>query len=125
MKTNLSSIKIYFFVLMIFIIPIKLHAQQFTKAVKEYITVDTPVVALVDAKIIDGTGNPSKTHQTIIIDNGIIEKTGNTNEVDIPKNAEVINCTGKTIIPGMVMMHEHFFYTVAIPGHFFNVAESA
>ena len=108
---------------MIFIIPIKLHAQQFTKAVKEYITVDTPVVALVDAKIIDGTGNPSKTHQTIIIDNGIIEKTGNTNEVDIPKNAEVINCTGKTIIPGMVMMHEHFFYTVAIPGRFFNVAE--
>ncbi|MDR3712832.1 MAG: hypothetical protein P4L51_08455 [Puia sp.] len=31
-------------------------------------------------------------------------------------------CTGKTVIPGMVMLHEHLYYTMEM-GDFFNVAE--
>ncbi|UAY50977.1 amidohydrolase family protein [Ferruginibacter albus] len=104
------------------IITLHTAAQQFTKDVKEYISIDTPVIALLHVKIIDGTGSSAKLDQTIIINKGIIEKVGDAAAVGIPKNCYAIDCTGKTIIPGMVMMHEHFFYTVAVPG-FFNVAE--
>jgi imidazolonepropionase-like amidohydrolase len=121
MKNNFT-IKISFAILLLLIISFESHAQQFTKAVKDFIKIDTPVIALTDVKIIDGTGNPSKTHQTVIIRNGIIEKVGDDSKVDLPKDAQVIDCTGKTIIPGLVMMHEHLFYTIFIPG-FFNVAE--
>ena len=40
----------------------------------------------------------------------------------IPSGAEVINCTGKTIIPGLVMLHEHLFYTSFLD-RYFNISE--
>jgi imidazolonepropionase-like amidohydrolase len=122
MMKKINLFKAYLILLSIIIFS-NAEAQQFVQAVKDYIIVDTPVVVLTDVKIVDGTGAPSKEHQTIVINNGIIEKVGNNNSFNLPLNAQVINCTGKTIIPGLVMMHEHMFYTVAIPGHFFNVAE--
>ncbi|MGH2649128.1 MAG: amidohydrolase family protein, partial [Ginsengibacter sp.] len=97
-------------------------AQNFKASVRKFITDTAKITAFVDAKIIDGTGGPSKKNQTIIITNGIISQIGSTKEVAIPKDAVVINCTGKTIIPGMVMLHEHLFYTMML-GSYFNVQE--
>jgi imidazolonepropionase-like amidohydrolase len=99
-------------------------AQNFTAEVRSFIKLDTPIVAFVDAKVIDGTGAPSKLHQTIVINKGVISATGNVNQVPIPAGAQVVNCTGKTIIPGLVMMHEHLFYTMFLDSYF-NVSEMA
>jgi len=98
------------------------YAQSFAPSVKQFITDSAKTIALTDVKIIDGTGNPSKTHQTIIITNGLIAQLGKTGEVIIPKDAKVIKCTGKTIIPGLVMLHEHLYYTMML-GDYFNVQE--
>jgi len=121
----MKKISFLYLFLLLFVFSVnKTIAQTFAPAVKDYIKVDTTVpVVLMGAKLVDGTGGPSKLNQTIIIENGIIKKVGNAADVGIPKNSYVINCAGKTIIPGLVMMHEHFFYTVVVPGHFFNVAE--
>ena len=100
------------------------NAQKFTPEVRQFITVDTPIVALTDAKVIDGTGKPPKLHQTIVITKGIISAIGATQEVTIPAGSQVINCTGKTIIPGLVMLHEHLYYTMPLD-YYFNVAEMA
>ena len=97
-------------------------AQTFTQSVRRFITDSAGIIALVDAKVIDGTGGPSKVNQTIIISNGKIERIGNVKDITIPKDADIINCTGKTIIPGMVMLHEHLYYTMPM-GNYFNVAE--
>lgn len=35
---------------------------------------------------------------------------GNSADVNIPANAIIKDCSGKTLIPGMIMMHEHLFY---------------
>jgi adenine deaminase len=82
---------------------------QFTPQVKEYIKVSAPVVALTDAKVIDGTGRPALLHQTVLLRDGRIEQVGATKKVKVPAGAEVINCTGKTLIPGLVMLHEHLY----------------
>jgi imidazolonepropionase-like amidohydrolase len=98
------------------------QSQRLAQSVSKYIKDSATVIALVDATVIDGTGHPSKNHQTVIINNGIISQLGRAGDVKIPPEAEVMNCSGKTIIPGMVMLHEHFYYTMML-GDYFNLAE--
>lgn len=92
-------------------ISLQLNAQDFTPQVKAFITVDTTIVAIKNVMIIDGTGGAIKKNQTIIIKNNKIETIGNTSKVVIPAETLIIDGTGKTVIPGLVMLHEHLFYT--------------
>ncbi len=104
------------------LIPFVVDAQRFVPSVSKYISDSTETIAFRDVKIIDGTGNPSKEHQSVIISKGHILQIGNVQDIVIPVNAKLINCTGKTMIPGMVMLHEHFYYTIPME-NYFNVAE--
>ncbi|HEY4148588.1 MAG TPA: amidohydrolase family protein, partial [Chitinophagaceae bacterium] len=99
-----------------------LRAQTFSNQVSQYFSVKADTVALTDATVIDGTGSPAKPHQTLIIINGRIARLGKTGAVAIPAGAKVINASGKTLIPGLVMVHEHLYYTMPFE-NFFNVAE--
>src|SRR6202035_738718 len=84
--------------------------QSFSFSVNQFIYVNTDTLALIHAKIIDGTGSASKSDQTILIIKGHIAKLGNSGSVAVGRSIRTIDCTGKTIIPGMIMMHEHLFY---------------
>src|SRR5437773_5220949 len=97
------------FILMLLIV-MQSNAQQFSSTVKQFISMNADTVALTHAKIIDGTGNPSKNDQTIIIIKGRIAQLGKSASVTVSPSAKILDCTGKTSIPGMVMMHEHLFY---------------
>ncbi|GAC1592803.1 MAG: amidohydrolase family protein [Hymenobacter sp.] len=97
-------------------------AQQFTPQVQEFIKVNAPVVALVDAKVLDGTGRPAQLHQTVLLQNGRIAQVGPLKKVKVPVGAQVISCAGKTLIPGLVMLHEHLYYTMPAGGYF-NIAQ--
>jgi imidazolonepropionase-like amidohydrolase len=99
-----------------------LCAQHFDPPVSEFIVDSAKTTALVDAIVIDGTGGPSRNHQTIIIVNGMITQFGRNEDVNVPADAKRVRCSGKTIIPGMVMLHEHFYYTIMM-GKYFNVQE--
>ena len=67
-------------------------------------------VAIKNVTLIDGTGSAAKRNQTIVISKGQIQMLGQSLKINIPKEATIINGEGKTIIPGLVMMHEHMFY---------------
>ncbi len=97
-------------------------AQTFSPEVRRFIKTDAPVIALTDAKLIDGTGKPAKLHQTVIVSNGKITEVGTTGQVAVPAGAQVVSCTGKTLIPGLVMLHEHLYYTMFLD-RFFNIGE--
>ena len=97
-------------------------AQNFTPDVRKFIRTDAPVIALTDAKLIDGTGKPARLHQTVILMNGRITEVGAAAQVTVPAGAQVISCTGKTVIPGLVMLHEHLYYTMFLD-RFFNISE--
>lgn len=101
------------------IIPGVLPAQeQFSDLVQAFIVTDEPVIALVDVIVIDGTGDPAKVNQTILLRDGQIESIGPEGSVNIPESAEVIDCNGKTVIPGFVMLHEHLFYSTPFKNNF-------
>ncbi len=91
-------------------LPLQLSAQTFSPEVSRFIKIKNDIVAITGVELIDGTGGAIKHHQTILIENGHFVAVGNSSSVDIPTKAKVIDGAGKTVIPGMVMMHEHLFY---------------
>ena len=81
-------------------------AQTLSPAVREYVKIDSPVVALTHVRVIDGTGAPAQEDQTVILASGKIQSVGGP----IPVDAKVLDLAGYTVLPGMVMVHEHLFY---------------
>src|SRR2546423_14795527 len=92
-------------------------------AVRAFVTVDPPIVALTHARVIDGTGAAPRDDQTIVIRDGRIAALGDSRSVGVPAGAQVIDLSGKSVIPGLVMVHEHLFYPTG-PGVYANLAES-
>jgi imidazolonepropionase-like amidohydrolase len=76
--------------------------------VRPFIAVDAPTLALTHVRVIDGTGAPPAADQTVLVANGRIEAVGPA--VAIPKDAQVLDLAGRTVFPGLVMLHEHLFY---------------
>ncbi len=87
--------------------------DSFTAGVREYITVDTSLVALTHVLLVDGTGAAPKSDQTIVIRAGKIAAVGPAASVQVPAGARVMDMKGSTVIPGIVGMHDHLFYTAA------------
>ncbi|AXT20812.1 amidohydrolase [Flavobacteriaceae bacterium AU392] len=104
--------RIHFYLLSITLLAcFQTQSQNFENSVKRFISVDSEITAITNVTVIDGTGVASKPNQTVIIDKGIIRYAGNAVNAPIPSGARKIDGTGKTIIPGLVMLHEHLFYT--------------
>src|SRR5262245_56483568 len=80
-----------------------------TAAVRRYVSIDTNVVALTHVRVIDGTGAPARENQTLIIRDGRIAALGDASTA-VPAGAQVLDLTGKSVIPGLVMVHEHLYY---------------
>ena len=78
----------------------------------EVIKYQQDVFAITHVSLIDGTGDQAKFDQTILVQNGQFSQIGDATDISIPAGALVIDGQGKTLIPGLVMMHEHMFYPV-------------
>jgi imidazolonepropionase-like amidohydrolase len=78
--------------------------------VLSFAKVDAAMIALTNARVIDGMGAPPREGQTIIIKGRNIAAFGDTARITPPEGATILDLTGKTVIPGLVMLHEHLFY---------------
>ncbi len=57
--------------------------------------------------VIDTAGGPTKSDATVIIQGNRIIALGKTGQVRVPKDAKVVNASGKFMIPGLWDMHFH------------------
>lgn len=92
----------------------------FLQAPAQFIVASEPVIALTNARVIDGTGAPAREAQTLILRDGKIASYGPSASTAVPAGAATRDMTGKTIIPGLIMLHEHLFYVAggaAYPTH--------
>jgi imidazolonepropionase-like amidohydrolase len=89
------------------------RADQLTAATRQLVSVPEPVVALVNATVIDGTGAAPRRGQTVVITNGRITAVGPAASVRAPAGARTMDLAGHTIFPGIVGVHDHMFYTAA------------
>ena len=95
-------------------LPIVIGAQSvssFPPAVQAVISVPETRVVLQHVRVVDGTGKAPLEDQTIVIDGGKIVAVGPAATTAAPAGARVMDLAGHTVIPGIVGMHDHTFYT--------------
>jgi len=85
-------------------------SSKLSPEVRAFVKEDAPVIALTHVRVIDGTGTPPRAGQTLVIANGKIIALGDAASTKIPDGATVLDLDGRTIIPGLVGMHDHMYY---------------
>ncbi len=86
------------------------YGQTLSKQVTDYVAIPDTTLVLKNVTLIDGSGGEIKYNQDILILNDRIAAIGESDEVEVLENALVVDGTGKTVIPGLIMMHEHLFH---------------
>jgi len=92
---------------------------------QQFIRTEAPLIALTHLRVIDGTGSPPKEDQTLIISNGKINSVESSASARVPANAQTMDLTGYTVLPGLVGMHNHMFFPMGgFPGMYSNMGTS-
>jgi hypothetical protein len=91
--------------LLLFVLPALLFAQ--TKPQPE-----TKSLAFTHVTVIDATGAPAKPDMTLVVTGHRITAIGKTGKVLVPGGAQVVDASGKFLIPGLWDMHAHGFEPV-------------
>ena len=102
MKTKLHSL-----LLLLLCFSINAFAQADRQ---QFIRTEAPVIALAHVRVIDGTGEPPKEDQTVIINAGKIQSVEPSATAKIPPGAQTLDLKGYTVLPGLVGMHNHMFF---------------
>ena len=85
-------------------------ASKLAPDARAFVKEDAPVLALTHVRVIDGTGMAPRREQTLVIRDGKIAALGDAANTKIPEGAKVLDLSGRTIIPGLVGMHDHMYY---------------
>ena len=76
-----------------------------------YVRVSAPALVIQNVTLVDGTGEEPRRGMSVVVEEGRITEVGQ--RVSIPPDAEILGYSGHTLIPGLVGLHDHMFYTAA------------
>ena len=79
-----------------------------------FVSVNAPVFVLDHVRVMDGTGAAAREDQAIVVANGKIQFAGPAASAPIPEGARRMELSGYTVIPGIVGMHDHLYYSDSI-----------
>ena len=68
------------------------------------------MLAIAGGRIIDGRGGDPIADGVVLVDGARIAKVGPARAIQIPKEAQVIDAAGRTVLPGIVDCHVHATY---------------
>lgn len=88
-------------------------AQAPSVEVRKFLAFDQPLIALTNVRVIDGTGAPVQENRTIVLRGGRIAAITDAATAP-PAGAHVVALGGRTVMPGLVGMHNHLMYTASI-----------
>ncbi len=66
-----------------------------------------------DATLLDCTGAGPRPHTSVLVDDGRLTRIGPAGSIAAPDGARVIDCAGRTLMPGLTDAHVHFGLTAA------------
>jgi imidazolonepropionase-like amidohydrolase len=79
-------------------------------------------IVLKGARLIDGTGRPAIENAILVIEGDHIVAAGKTGAISIPKDADVKDVSGKTIMPALINLHGHLGLSAngadSVAGHY-------
>jgi len=79
-------------------------------AVQPYVSAAADWIVLEHVNLIDGTGTPAKPDQTVVIQGGKIVSIGRYTLFPPSVKPLVIDLAGRTVLPGLVGLHDHMYY---------------
>lgn len=85
-------------------------AQTPSPAPPAIVAYDQLRILIRDVQLVDGTGAAARPHMSVLVENGRIARVAPVAELTEAGDATVIEGAGKTLLPGLVLMHEHMFY---------------
>lgn len=85
-----------------------------TSPVAAFVSVNEPAFVLDHVRVMDGTGAPAREDQAVVVINGKIQFVGPSASAPIPAGAKRMELAGYTVIPGIVGMHNHLYYSNSI-----------
>lgn len=74
-----------------------------------------PAIVITHVTVIDTTGGPSQPDMTVVIAGDRISEVGKSGKVPVPKDARIVDATGKFLIPGLWDMHVHWYDADYLP----------
>src|SRR2546425_11752747 len=98
--------------------PVTLPAQRpdsLATEVRQYVVVDSGLVALAHVLLVDGTGAAPKPDQPIVIRDGRIADLGPAASVHLPPRALTLAFRRSPARPGLDRPRHHHLYTAAAP----------
>jgi imidazolonepropionase-like amidohydrolase len=79
-------------------------------------------IVLKGARLIDGTGQPAIENSVLIIEGDHVVTAGKAGSVSLPKDADVKDVSGKTIMPALINLHGHLGLSTngadSVAGHY-------
>ena len=101
--------------------PVLAPPPELGSDVAQYVAVPAGRLALTHVRVIDGTGAAAVEDQTILIEGAKIAAVQSASAT-VPAGYAIIDSTGETALPGIVVMHNHLFYlqrpNIDAAGHF-------
>ena len=79
--------------------------------IRKYVSVGMPKVILEHVELIDGTGAAAVADRNITIEGGKITAISPGADLPPADGTTILNLRGYAVMPGIVGMHEHLFYT--------------
>src|SRR5580692_715507 len=108
------TMRLLFLFMSLLVAAISVAQTQRASDVADFVSVDIQVFVLDHVRVIDGTGAATKEDQAIVIANGKIDSIGPAGSAQVPHGAQLLDRSGYTVIPGLVGMHDHLYYTDSI-----------
>jgi imidazolonepropionase-like amidohydrolase len=65
------------------------------------------LIAIRGGRLIDGTGSAPVDDAVVVVDGDRIRAAGSRAEVEVPRDATIVDATRKTVLPGLVDVHCH------------------
>ena len=66
-------------------------------------------ITILGAKLIDGTGADPIDDSVVVVEGTRIQAAGSRAETPVPKGGEIVDGRGKTVMPGLIELHAHYF----------------
>ncbi len=73
------------------------------------------VKAIVGATLIDGSGKKPVPDSAVVVRGEKIEAVGKQGDVKVPEGAEVIDASGRWLLPGLIDLHVHLYSSGFVP----------
>ena len=96
------------------------YSFGYAQSKSKFVIHDKSEIVLQNARVVDVVKGTVLEGYALHLSNGKIKAIGKTGTLQFPDSAQLIDLAGKTVLPGLVMVHEHMIYNTGAAVWYFQ-----